>query len=68
MSRKLLTRKRLEVGRETVVQSLAGREDLDRDLTSEVGVGSAVHLAHSADANLRGDLIRTEARTGTEGE
>ena len=38
------------------------RQDLDRDVALEVGVGRAVHLAHAAGANLAGDFIGAEPR------
>lgn len=37
------------------------RKYFDRDLPSEVGVRGAVDLAHAANANLVGDLVRADA-------
>ena len=39
-----------------VARELVG-QDLDRDLAAELGVASAIHLAHAADAELREDLV-----------
>ena len=48
--------------REPIVVSSEGRrQDLDRDLTFQLGVGRAIDLTHSAFANLRGDVIDAEA-------
>src|SRR5262245_10065412 len=35
-------------------------QNLDCDVTAKVGVRRAIHLAHTTDAELRGDLIRAE--------
>ena len=45
----------LAVGRHRVGQ------DLDGDLSLEVGVGGAIDLAHSAHADLRGNFVRAES-------
>ena len=37
-------------------------QDLDGDLTPEVGVRRAIHLPHAAHADLGGDFIGAEAR------
>ena len=42
-------------------------QHLDGDRALQVGIGGAIHLAHSTHANLRGDLIRAEADAGFEG-
>ena len=44
------------------------RQHLDRDLAAEAGVGGAVHLAHAAFADLRGDFVDAEAGAGSEGQ
>src|SRR5437016_4281136 len=36
-------------------------QDLDRDITIELGVARPVYLAHSAFADLRGDFVDAEA-------
>ena len=41
-------------------------QDLDRDITIELGVARPVYLAHSAFADLRGDFV--DAETGAGGE
>src|ERR1019366_1673591 len=38
------------------------REDFDRDVAAEAGILRSVHLAHSARADGREDLVRTEHR------
>jgi len=51
--------------RQTVRVSCQGLgQDLDGDLTPEVGVRRAVHFAHSAHADLGDDFIRAEPRAG----
>ena len=37
------------------------RQHLHRDVAIELGVARAIHLAHAAFADLRGDLIRAKA-------
>ncbi len=39
------------------------REDLDRDLTLQLGVGRAIDLPHPALADLRGDFVVAESGT-----
>jgi hypothetical protein len=43
------------------------RQDLDCDLTGQVGVGRPIHFSHAARANLGADFIRAEPRTWGEG-
>ena len=43
-----------------------GRQHLDRDLAFQVRVGGLIHLAHPTNADLRGDVVDAEARTGSE--
>ena len=38
------------------------RQHLQRHLTAELGVGRPPHLAHAAGAEMRQDLVRTQAR------
>jgi hypothetical protein len=47
--------KAIDAGRE------CGRQDLDRDVTSEPRIACAIHLAHPAGAEQRHDLVRPEA-------
>ena len=44
------------------------RQDLDRDLAFEPGVGRPIDLAHAAFADLGGDLVDAEAGAGSEGQ
>jgi hypothetical protein len=37
-------------------------------LTFQVRVGDAIHLAHAAFADLRGDVVDAEASAGGEGQ
>ena len=39
------------------------RQDLERDIAIELGVASAIHLAHPAFADRRCDFVHAEART-----
>ena len=43
-------------------------EDLDRDLALQFCVRRPIDLAHSTFADLRGDLVDAEARSGCEGQ
>ena len=44
------------------------RQDLDRDLAFQLGVGRPIHLPHPAFADLRGDFVDAEAGAGSEGQ
>src|SRR5262245_38486021 len=44
------------------------REDLDRDLTFQSGVGGAIHLPHAALADLRGDVVDAKTFAGDEAQ
>ena len=44
------------------------RQDLQRDIAIELRVAGAIHLAHAAFANLRGDFVDAEANAGGEGQ
>ena len=43
-----------------------GRQNLDGDLTFQSRVGRAIHLAHAAFADRRGDFVDAEAGTGSQ--
>ena len=43
------------------------RQNLDRDLASQLRVARAIHLAHAAGTEYRDDLIRAEARAEGQG-
>ena len=58
----------LESGEPLSVAGHRRRQDLQGDLAFQLRVGGAVDLAHSAYADLGGDLIGTEARAGSEGQ
>jgi hypothetical protein len=51
-----------------IVSGEGGRQNLDRDLTLQVGVGCPIHLAHPALADLCGDFVNAEAGTRGEGQ
>ena len=51
-----------------VVSGQRWRQDLDRHLTLQLGIGSPVHLPHPAFANLGGNLVGAEASAGAEGQ
>ena len=59
---------RVETARADLVSGERGRQDLDRDLTFQLGVGRAIHLAHAAFADLGGDFVDAEARAGSESQ
>ena len=44
------------------------RQDLDRDLALQLRVGRAIHLAHAAFADRRGDFVDAEAGAGGQGQ
>jgi hypothetical protein len=44
------------------------RQDLDRDLAFQLGVGRAKHLPHPAFAERRGDFVDAEAGAGSQGQ
>ena len=54
----------LEAGEALRVGGEGDREDLDRHLAPELGVGGAIDLAHAAFAQLGADLVGTEAGAG----
>ncbi len=56
----------LEPGQSIAVGRHGAGEDLDGDLSLEVGVRCAIDLSHPAHADVGGDFIRTE--TGSWGE
>jgi hypothetical protein len=49
------------------IASEGSGEDLERNVTTEPWVASAVHLAHSARADERKDLVRTQTTPHGEG-
>jgi len=51
----------LEACKAIGVRCEGGRQDFDRHLATELRVSGAIDLAHSARAERREDLIRTEA-------
>ena len=55
-----------ESGEAVRVGSEATRQDLDRDVASEVGVARAIHLTHAAFANLCRDHIRPQRVTDSD--
>jgi hypothetical protein len=53
----------LEALQELLVLGERGGEDLDRDVPAEPGVARAPDFAHSAGAERRCDLVRSQALT-----
>jgi hypothetical protein len=53
----------LKTGHAVRVMREFGREDLQRDITIELGVPRAVDLPHAAGAKRGEDLVRAEARS-----
>jgi hypothetical protein len=43
-------------------------QELQRDVAIQLRVARAIHLAHAAFADLRGDFVDAEAGTGGEGQ
>jgi hypothetical protein len=56
----LESREAVGIARESV------RENLDSDLSAQVGIGRPVYLAHATRAKPAGDFIRAEASTGSQ--
>ena len=56
----LKPREPIEVGGEQ------GRQNLDRDLAFQLGVGGPIHLPHPAFADLFGDFVDAETSSGSE--
>ena len=54
----------LKAGEPVGVRRDRRRQDFDRDLALQVGIGGAVHLTHAAHAEQGDDVIRTESRAG----
>ena len=54
----------LESSKALGVRRKSGRQDLDRDIASEPCVMCAIHLAHSAGAKRRNDLVVSEPTAG----
>ena len=55
--------------RETIrVRRDRGRQDLDRDLTFQPGVGRPKYLTHPAFADLSGDVVDADSAAGSEGQ
>ena len=50
------------------VNGQSRRQDLDGDLTFQLGVGRAIHLAHATFTDLGSDLVDAEAGAGSEGQ
>ena len=42
-----------------------GGQHLDRNLAFQIRVGGLIHLAHTTDAYLRGDLVDADSDTGS---
>ena len=56
-------------GRDTYEVSRGeGRQDLDRDLALQPGVGRPKYLPHPAFADRRGDIVNAEARARSKGQ
>ena len=51
-----------------MIRRQRGRQNLDGDLTFQLGVGGPIHLPHAAFTNLGGDFVDAEARAGGEGQ
>ena len=54
----------LEAGQPFGVAGHLGRENLQRDLAFEVGIGRPVNLAHPAGAQQAGDFVGSDQRAG----
>ena len=58
----------LETREPIVVSGERWRQDLDRDLAFQPGVGRPIDLAHAPFADLGGDFVDAEAGAGSEGQ
>ena len=68
VSREMVRASRSKRSRNCGSAASAVGEDLDRDGAIETRVSAFVHLAHAARADLRGNFVDAEARTGGEGQ
>jgi len=50
----------LKAGQTSGIGGQFARQDLDRDLAFEPGVGRAMHLAHAACAKRRNNFVRSK--------
>ena len=57
----------LEARQTISVRLIRGRQDLQRDVSTELRVVRAVDLAHSADTQEAADAIRAELRSSRKG-
>ena len=57
----------LEAGQAIGISRERVGQDLDRDVAIQLRVARAIHLAHAAGADRRGDLVGAEAGAGSEG-
>ena len=58
----------LKASEPIVIRRDGRRQDLDRDLALQLGVGGPIHLAHAAFADLGGDFVDAETGAGSEGQ
>ena len=56
----------LEPREPIVVSRKRRRQDLDRDLTLQLGIGGPIHLSHPAFADLLGDFVDADSGTTSE--
>jgi hypothetical protein len=57
----------LEPREPIVVSGDRRRQNLDRDLAFQSGIGGPIHLPHPTFADLRGDFVDSEASARSEG-
>ncbi len=55
----------LEARQAIRIASHRGGQHLDRNLAFQIRVGGLIHLAHTTDAYLRGDLVDADSDTGS---
>ncbi len=58
----------LKAGQSVRIRRERWRQNLDGNLTLQLGVRRPVDLAHAAFADLRGDFVDTEADAGSQGQ
>ena len=58
----------LKASQSVRIRRQGGRQNLDGDLTFQLGIGGTIHLPHAAFTNLGGDLVDAETGAGGKGQ
>lgn len=58
----------LKASESIVIRRQGGRQNLDGDLTFQLGIGGPIHLAHAPFADERGDFVDADACSRSESQ